>query len=198
MSIKKDVGKLGAAVLMAGTLAACSGSDEDSATLAQIEGIWGNSNSDDVSYTVVDANGRIAFYDYQSDSAGTGENCFVIDTIPELTSMSFTPNGSAYNLEFASDQFTGILVKAAVVEGNTLSLWELDENSARLGSDPTTVFMMVNENVAPETVQRVEGISVTDLNLCSNSAVIQNDDSGASIKQERRWLSTALRVLLQD
>ncbi len=176
---------VGVSCLVSFLLAACGGSgSSDLAKLSSIAGVWGDSNADDVEYIVINPAGNLSIYDYQADAFGTGENCYLIEALdPDLTSVSVTVSGSNYDLNFSDSEFQGILENSISVsaDGDSFSLWtELDESSARLGRNPNTVIITADRSVAPVVVQRVLGVAQTDLNLCTGSSVVQNDDSGSS------------------
>ena len=173
----------GSLVYVSVILTGCGGSDSDSdAGLSEVAGIWDSSGAGDIYYTVIQPDGEMKFYDYQADATGTGENCYILDSFDdEAESFAVVPNGSAYDLVLKSDEFTGIIEKAVSKSGDTLQIFELNEDSARVGSTLNTVVFSADKSVPVQSINRVTGVDVADLNLCDSTSVTQNDDPGGEV-----------------
>jgi len=200
LSIKKYVRAVGVSFLMSLLIAGCGGSS-DKVQLSQIEGVWGDSDTNDVGYLVINSLGGLSFYDYQADAVGTGENCYLIQSLDsDLSSLSATPSGSSFDLTFRGTGFNGIIESGISVsaDGQRLSLWtEFHEGSARLAAAPGTVVITADRSVEPEVLQRVQGVAQADLNVCTGSSAIQNDDSGFSTNAGSSSLRSAFKALLR-
>ena len=172
--------------------------------LSQIVGVWGDGNAEDVEYIVINSIGGLSIYDYQADAFGTGENCYLRESLnSDFTAVAATPSGSFFNITFRASEFNGIIEKSIAVseDGERLSLWtELHEGSARLGATPSTVIMTADKSSEPVVVQRVHGVAQTDLNLCTSSSLnqnIQSDDSGFSTNTSSSSFKSTFKALLR-